>query len=360
MVVVVSLNLATPLGTADPYHLQRAERIGLTGTLAYDPSANSKLNALGWLYELLLADVASVPVLGPTMIQLHGAAELALFTLAVGAVMHLVGRSSRLGWCLLLTVPAVFHQLILVKNDLFGAVPAMVVLAWLVTRVSVAPPIEMAWAMWLAGIAFGLKLTSFPLVLVASVTIVAAQATDGKRLGAAVLGGLVGVIAGGLLFTLVENGRVYGSSLEPIRALGNRTASVGEAGTSVVRFLVSLVDLGTLTRRWWPGRGGWGSTYGLPFVWALGVLCCARRQPDVRRTLWLAGSYALAFAAVYPDADVAHRLVLAPGLLVIAVASVVVQRGADVPRWIQPAGFAVAALSGVQVARSAVLYWVRA
>jgi hypothetical protein len=31
-----------------------------------------------------------------------------------------------------------------------------------------------------------------------------------------------------------------------------------------------------------------------------------------------------------------------------------------VPQWMQPAGFAVAALSGVQVVRSAVLYWVRA
>ena len=37
MLAVVTLNMATPLGTADPYHLQRAERIGLVGTLAYDP-----------------------------------------------------------------------------------------------------------------------------------------------------------------------------------------------------------------------------------------------------------------------------------------------------------------------------------
>jgi hypothetical protein len=57
---------------------------------------------------------------------------------------------------------------------------------------------------------------------------------------------------------------------------------------------------------------------------------------------------------------VAHRLVLAPGLLVVAVAAVVAQRESCVPRWMQPAGFAVAALSGVQLARSVVLYWVRA
>jgi hypothetical protein len=360
MLAVVMLNLATPLGTADPYHLQRAERIGLVGTLAYDPLVHPKSNVLGWLYELLLADVAAIPVLGGSMLRLHGAVGLVFFTLTIGAVMHLLGRSSRLGWCLLLTVPAVFHQFVLVKNDLFGAMPALVVLAWLVTRVSVAPPIEIAWAMWLTGIAFGMKLTSFPLALVAGAAIVVAHARDGKRMGAAAIGGLVGLMAGGLLFTLVENVRVYGSIVEPIRGLGNRTAGVAEAVTSVVRYLVSLFDLGTLTRRWWPGRGGWGATYGLPFVWAMGVLFYARRQPDVRRTLWLAAAYGIAFAAVYPDADVAHRLVLAPGLLVIAVATVVTQRESSVPAWMQPAGFAVAALSGVQVARSVVLYWVRA
>ena len=360
MLAVVVLNIFTPLGTADPYHLQRAERIGSVGTLAYDSSVHPKLNVLGWLYELLLADVAAVPVLGGLMLRLHGAAGLVFFALTIGAVMHLLGRSSRLGWCLLLSVPTVFHQFVLVKNDLFGAMPALVVLAWLVTRVSIAPPIEIAWAMWLTGIAFGMKLTSFPLALVAGAAIVVSHATDRKRMGAAAIGILVGLMAGGLLLTFVENVRVYGSIVEPIRGLGNRTASVAQAVTSVVRYLVSLFDLGTLTRRWWPGRGGWGATYGLPFIWAMGVLFYARRQPDVRRTLWLAAAYGIAFAAVYPDADVAHRLVLTPGLLVIAVAAVVTQRESSVPAWMQPAGFAVAALSGVQVARSVVLYWVRA
>jgi hypothetical protein len=360
MLVVVTLNLATPIGAADPYHLQRAERIGLVGTLAYDPSVNPKLNVLGWLYELLLADVRAVPVVGNAMLRLHGTAGLVFFALAVAACMQLLGRSSGLAWCLLLTVPAVVHQFVLVKNDLFGAIPALVVLTWFVTRVNVAPPLEIAWAMWLTGIAVGMKLTSFPLALVACVAVTAAHATDGKRLGAAALGCLVGLIAGGLWFTVVENVRVYGSIVEPIRGLGNRTAGAGEAWTSVVRYAISLFDMGTLTRRWWPGRGGWGATYGLPFIWAVGVLCYARRQPDVRRTLWLASMYGLAFAAVYPDADVAHRLVLAPGLLVVAVAAVVAQRESCVPRWMQPAGFAVAALSGVQLARSVVLYWVRA
>jgi hypothetical protein len=214
--------------------------------------------------------------------------------------------------------------------------------------------------MWLTGIAFSMKLTSFPLVLVAGAIVVATHASDTKRIGAAAVGGIVGVIAGGLLFTLVENGRVYGDSLGPIRELGNRTASVGEAWTAVTRFVISLFDLGTLTRQWWPGRGGWGASYGLPLMWALGVSFYARRESDVRRALWLVVTYWLAFAAVYPDADVAHRLVLAPGLLLIAMAAVVVERETYLPRWLRTAGFGVAALSGAQVARSAVLYWARA
>ena len=74
-----------------------------------------------------------------------------------------------------------------------------------------------------------MKVSSFPLVLVAGAAIAVAHSTDGKRIGAAAVGGLVGVMAGGLLFTLVENGRMYGSSIEPIRELGNRTTTVAEA-----------------------------------------------------------------------------------------------------------------------------------
>ena len=92
MLAVVMLNIFTPLGTADPYHLQRAERIGFVGTLVYDPSVHPKLNVLGWLYQLLLADVAAMPVLGGLMLRLHGAAGLVFFALTIGAVMHLLGR----------------------------------------------------------------------------------------------------------------------------------------------------------------------------------------------------------------------------------------------------------------------------
>ena len=39
-----------------------------------------------------------------------------------------------------------------------------------------------------------------------------------------------------------------------------------------------------------------------------------------RRALIVAVAYWLLFAAVYPDADVAHRLAIAPGLMLIATA----------------------------------------
>src|SRR6185503_13177721 len=110
-------------------------------------------------------------------------------------------------------------------------------------------------------------------------------------------------------------------ALAPLDALGNRTTGAGDALTSVGRFAISLFDFGALTRRWWPGRGGWGATFGAPLVWAIAVAAGRWTSPVVRGAVLAAGVYLAAFAAVYPDADVAHRLVLAPGLLLIAVAA---------------------------------------
>jgi hypothetical protein len=217
-------------------------------------------------------------------------------------------------------------------------------------------PFEVAWAMWLCGIAVSIKLTSFPFALVASAAILLSCRGDHKRLAAAVGGGTIGLISGGLLFTAIENHRVYGAVTEPLRLLGNRTTSAPAALESIGRFTLSLFDLGMLTRTWWPGRGGWGGTYGLAFIWALSVLACARQRNDVRRTLLVAGASLLVFAAVYPDADLAHRLALAPGLLVIAVAAVIAHKEPTVPEWLRMVGVATAALSALQVARSAALY----
>jgi hypothetical protein len=276
----------------------------------------------------------------------------------IAAVLQLLAAPSRLAWMMCGVVPVVFHQFVLVKNDLFGAMPALLVLVWMVTRLRNAGPLEVGWATWLAGLAVGMKLTSFPLMLVAGGALLV-ERPDRRTLGAALGGMLVGLTSGGLIFTMAENARVYGSIVEPFRELGNRTTGPVEALVSAARFSISLFDMGLLTRWWWPGRGGWGGTYGLPLIWAIGVLVYSRRRLEARRTLIISAVYWAAFAAVYPDADIAHRLAIAPGLLMIAVAGVIAEEDVAVPRWLRVAAIPVVALSAAQIGRSAVLYLVR-
>lgn len=357
-VVVLLLDVVRPVTAADPYHLLRAQRIEQLGTLAYDPGADPKLNVLGFLYELLLADLWATPGVGSLALRFHGMYELLLFVTAVAAVLRVLGASSRTAWMMCAVVPVVFHQFVLVKNDLFGAMPAVLVLAWLVFRVRLAHPLEIGWAAWLAGIAVGMKLTSFPLAIVAGAAVLI-ERREWRAILAATAGACIGLLSGGLLFTIVENSRVYGSAVEPLGELGNRNTTMTEVAISVTRFVVSLLDLGLVTRWWWPGRGGWGGTYGLPVIWALAVLTSAWRQREARRTLILSAVYWLAFAAVYPDADIAHRLAIAPGLLVIAVAGLLADRDRTVPRWLRAAAIPVVVLSALQIARSAALYLTR-
>lgn len=356
--VVLLLNLLRPVAAADPYHLIRAERIARLGTIAYDPAADPKLNVLGFLYELLLADLLAIPLVGGVAVKCHGIYMLLLFVTTVAAVLRLLGGSSRTAWMMCAVLPVVFHQFVLLKNDLFGAIPAVVVLCWLVVRVRDAGALEIGWAAWLAGIAVGMKLTSFPLAIVAGGAFLI-ERREWRAIVAAAAGAVVGLLSGGLLFTLVENARVYGSAVAPLGELGNRNTTAWDVGVSIARFAVSLLDLGLITRQWWPGRGGWGGTYGLPLIWALAVLLHARRHRGVRRTLVLAAAYWLAFAAVYPDADIAHRLAIAPGLLVIAVAGVAAEQERSVPRWLRTAVIPIVLLSAAQIARSAALYLAR-
>src|SRR6185503_14713945 len=83
------------------------------------------------------------------------------------------------------------------------------------------------------------------------------------------VGGLAGAICGGLALTLMQNSIFYGDMLAsgPVSELGGLNTTPLEALVGVGRFLVSLVDLEMVTTRWWPGRGGWGSTLGLPAIW---------------------------------------------------------------------------------------------
>src|SRR5688572_5894315 len=207
------------------------------------------------------------------------------------------------------------------------------------------------------------KATNLPLALILVAGVLAVQRTHPWRsLGALAIGGIGGALAGGLFFTLFQNARWYGDPLArtQIAAIGNFTSGIGGAAESVARFGVSLFDLGLLTRRWWPGRGGWGGTFGLPFIWAAGVLLAScRRERDARYALGIAAAHFFAFAATFPDADTAHRLALAPAIVVIAVAVRIVERDGRPGTYARPILVPVLILSTVQILRSAALYLTR-
>jgi hypothetical protein len=359
--LVLALNATMPLEAADPYHLERVARIQQTGTLAYDAGAHPKVNVLGWLYELALADLRTLPAAGVDAARFHGVIGLIVYAVTSAAVFQVLGVPFAATGALMAVVPVVFHQLVMVKNDLFGGIPALLVLAWAVARHGEARPLDSAWAGWLAGLAVGVKLTSFPLGAIFAGAVAAQRGALVRRVASAAAGLCVGFVAAGLFFVLLENVAVYGDAVAPFTALGNRTAGPLDALVSVCRFAISLVDMGLVTRALWAGRGGWGGTYGLPVIWALCVLVAARRTPLAQRTLLVCIAYWTAFSAVYPDADVAHRLALAPGLLAVAVAAALTDaQGSPVPAWLRRLALPVGILSAVQIVRTAILYFDRA
>jgi hypothetical protein len=81
-----------------------------------------------------------------------------------------------------------------------------------------------------------------------------------------------------------------------------------------------------------------------------------RAHVAARRALWIAGSYVLLIAAIYTDADIAHRLALAPGLLLIVVAMSLSEGEDRTSRVIRVALAMVMVLSAAQILRSAALY----
>jgi len=357
--LVLVVNVVHPLQAADPYHLERVAQIQRLGTLAYEPSnPDAKVNVLGWTYELVLADIDQVPLIGHAFLRVHGLFGLALYLLAIGAARTWFGAGRV--WCraAVFVVPVVFQQFVLVKNDLFGAVPAVVVLAWLVARGREAPLREVGWAAWLTGFAVAVKLTSAPLALVFVGALLIDRQDRLRMIAATAAGGILGAVCGGMAFTLIENMRWYGTPVAiQVASPHNQNATIGDMAVGVVRFVISLFDLGLITRSVWPGRGGWGSTFGLPIIWAIGVLLL-RYRADVtaRRALWIALVYFLLFAVIYTDADIAHRLSLAPGLLLI-VAAISLSEGEDrTSRGIRVALAVAMVLSAAQILRSAMLY----
>jgi hypothetical protein len=355
--VALAVLLATrALAGADPYHLDRVAQIQRLGTLAFDATADIKVNVLASSYELVLADLAQTPFAGGTLLRLHALFSLAYFTLGVAAIRQWLPGGRAWCWSAVFAVPVVFHQLAFVKNDLYSATPALVALVWTIARARHASAREVAAAAALTGMAVAMKWVAFPLAIVMTGWIGWYRGREASVIAALALGGLGGAVAGGLPFTLLQTARWYGHAFEPLDALGNRTTGTGDALISIGRFAISLLDFGTVTRQWWPGRGGWGATFGAPFIWAVVVAAARWTTPAVRAAAVAAAIYFVAFAAVYPDADVAHRLVLAPGLLLVAVAAQHTDGDDTRGRWHRRLLALALAISAAQIARSLWLY----
>jgi hypothetical protein len=181
-----------------------------------------------------------------------------------------------------------------------------------------------------------------------------------QAVAALAAGGLLGAVCGGLALTLFQNAIFYGDMFAsgPMSEIGGLNRTPVEARVGIGRFLISLVDLETVTTRVWPGRGGWGSTLGLPAVWALAVLIThAGRFSEAWKALLASGTCMLAFAVAFHDADLAQRIVLGPGLLLI-VAGVAVA-GRSTASWVHRSLPLVVVLSAAQILRSVLLYLMR-
>ena len=353
--IVTSLALLRPVTAADPYHLQRVDQITGRGTLAYDPGAlDIKVNALTGVYEMLLADLR-IPGMATAFVRLHGLFGLGLYLLSIAAVVPWIHVRRRWLLLVMLVVPVVFHQMVLVKNDLFGALPAFVAMGWVVLRGRHMTLWEVAAASALAGFTVGIKISSAPIAVMVALFVLFDQ-RSWRAVSVLALAGLAGAAAGGLLFTLVANHAVYGGAMRPYLSLGNRHQTLADSVTGILRFVISLLDVSLVTPRVWPGRGGWGSTLGLPMVWALVVLALRMREPVARRAVVAGAATLVAFAAIYPDADIAHRMVIGPGLLMILVAVGCVDAEDREAIWLRRALVPVIALSAVQIARSSLLY----
>jgi hypothetical protein len=116
--------------------------------------------------------------------------------------------------------------------------------------------------------------------------------------------------------------RIGGLNTTPLRGL------VGIGG-----FSISLVDLETVTTRWWPGRAGWGSTLGLPAIWALVVLIAhAGRFSEAWKALLAAAPACWPSRSAFHDARPRAAYRARTGLLLLVVAASVA--GRSTARWV--------------------------
>lgn len=361
-ILVAGLNLWLPVEAADPYQLDRVALIERLGTLGYDMAANPKVNIAGAFYELMVADLRQLSIVGPEFVRLHGLIGLALYLITLAAITPwFPGSRSAWGRGLLLVVPVVFHQMVLLKNDLFLGAPALVALAWLISSADEASWTDVLWAAWLVGLVVGSKQVQAPLalVLVGGLWVLRPNGIV-QATAVLALGGLLGGACAGLPLAFFQNNLFYGDPLAtgPIADMEPLLTTPAEMATGVVRFALSLVDMGALTPRLWPDRGGWGGTFGLPLIWSLAILLPRLwKDADVRRVLACAGLHMTVFGLLFPDADLSHRLVLGSGLLLVVTAVGVAPRGGA--KWPEQTLVVVVVASAAQLLRSAVLYTLR-
>ena len=255
--LVTVVNLTLPVEAADAYQLERIAQIERLGTLAYNPSADPKVNIAGAFYELVIADLRQIPVAGPVIVRMHGVLGLLLYLLTLATVRTWFDQGGS-PWArsLLLVVPVVFHQLVLIKNDLFFAAPSLVVLAWLVGSRDDMSWQDLLWAGWLTGLVVGGKGVNFPLavILVVGVWIVQRRRVVSATVWVGI-GGAVGAVCSGLLLIAVQNLRVYGDVFAsgPMADMTRWYDSWTDAAIGVFRLALSLVDMEQVTTRMWPG-----------------------------------------------------------------------------------------------------------
>jgi hypothetical protein len=95
-------------------------------------------------------------------------------------------------------------------------------------------------------------------------------------------------------------------------------------------------------------------------VWAVAVLLFRNGRDAVVRTALVAVAvYFVMFALGFPDGDLAQRLALAPGLLLIVLAVNQTVEEGGLRSWFGIALVPVLLLSSLQLARSAALYLMR-
>ena len=327
--------------SADPYHLMKVFQIERSGSLEYIDVLDHKINDLSFFYELLLTDLKATPLVGETLLRISG---LLLLLSYLGLILGRLARSdisvqALSLWGCLFFVPVFYPHFFLIKNDYIVFLFAFSALGFIYNSNPGTPIREYVLTGLLVGLSLSLKFTTFPIVIALALFLPYGSVRRflHSRVSAAV-GVLAGVISGGLVFTWLSNLVAYGDVLGPMRFTGNLVSSPSGGVVSLGRFLMSLADLGLVTPVVWPSRGGWGGNLGILFLGLLAIqvwLIASRQQSW--RLLALCLTCFVPFGATYPDADLSHRMVLAPAFLLMTetvhqlIARANPARGLDLP-----------------------------